>query len=193
MPVLVRVGRIASGGGRAEAPASREQARPAPTIGRIIARYFGPRVDSLATRSFGLRPSAPQNSFRAFPMRSNQRRIVSTSFTDSEIAEHTKVLEDRFWSHRRPPVHLRDQVREGQRFTDRAIELFIVRPVFNRPDQQLEEPIARIQHMPRLRCWRIFWKRADGNWHRYQPNFEVESLTEALRVIDEDANGCFFG
>ena len=103
------------------------------------------------------------------------------------------VIEDLFWSRRRPPVHLRDQVREGQRLTDRTIELFIVRPVFNRPEDQIEESIARIQHMPRLQVWRIFWKRADGNWHRYQPGFEVPSLAEALEVIDADANACFFG
>lgn len=115
------------------------------------------------------------------------------AFTDSEIAEHLKVIEDKFWSRRRPPVHLRDKVREGQRFTDRAIELFIVRPVFNHPGEDTEESIARIQHMPRLRVWRIFWKRADGNWHHYQPSFEVASLAEALQVVDEDANGCFFG
>jgi hypothetical protein len=115
------------------------------------------------------------------------------TFTDAEIAEHLKAIEDSFWSRRRPPVHLRDKVREGQRFTDRSIELFIVRPVFNRPDEHTEESIAKLQHMPRLGCWRIFWKRADGNWHRYQPCPEVTSLTEALRVIDEDANCCFFG
>jgi len=114
-------------------------------------------------------------------------------FTDNEIAEHMKVLEEVFWSRRRPPVHLRDKVREGQRCADRTIELFIVRPVFNCPDEHTEESIARIQHVPHLRVWRIFWKRADGNWHRYQPCFEVASLADALRVVNGDANGCFFG
>ncbi|MFY8216765.1 MAG: hypothetical protein ACOVMP_09230 [Chthoniobacterales bacterium] len=28
------------------------------------------------------------------------------------------------------------------------------------------ESITRIQHMPRYRVWRIFRKRADGNWQR---------------------------
>ena len=115
------------------------------------------------------------------------------AFTDSEIAAPLKVIEDSFWSRRRPPVHLRGQVREGQRLTGRSIELFIVRPVFNRPAEQLEEPIAKIQHLPRLRVWRLFWKRADGHWHRYQPHPETQSLTEALGVIDQDACGCFFG
>lgn len=115
------------------------------------------------------------------------------AFTDTELSEHTALIEELFWSHRRPPVHLRDKVREGQRFTDRTIDLFLVRPAFNRPGEQIEESIARVQHMPRLRIWRIFWKRADGHWHRYQPSPEVDSLGVALRLIDEDANGCFFG
>ena len=115
------------------------------------------------------------------------------NFTDIEINEHMKVIEESFWARRRPPLHLRDKVREGQRFTGRAIELFMVRPAYNRPQKQIEESIAKVQHMPRLQVWRIFWKRADGNWHRYQPSPEAQSLTEALHVIDQDANNCFFG
>jgi hypothetical protein len=115
------------------------------------------------------------------------------AFTDIEIAEHLKVIEDSFWSRRRPPLHLRDKVREGQRFTDRAIELFLVRPAFDNPGEQIESSIAKVSHMPRLYVWRIFWKRADGKWHRYQPCPEVRSLAEALHVIHEDANCCFFG
>ena len=84
------------------------------------------------------------------------------AFTDIEIAEHTITLEEHFWSHRRPPLHLRDKVREGQRFTDQSIELFMVRPALNRPSKFTEESIAKVQHMPRLRVWRIFWKRADN-------------------------------
>jgi hypothetical protein len=114
-------------------------------------------------------------------------------FTDAEIAEHMRVIEDILWARRRPPLHLRDKVREGQRFTERTLELFLVRPVFNRPGEHTEEPIAKLEHLSRLRVWRIFWKRADGNWHRYQPCPEAPSLAEALRVIDEDANACFFG
>lgn len=114
-------------------------------------------------------------------------------FTDLEIAEHMKVVEDLFWSHRRPPIHLRDKVREGQRFVGRTLELFIVRPVLSQPGEHTEESIARIRHMPRLRCWRLFWKRAGGHWQRYRLCAEVGSLADALRVIDEDADGCFFG
>jgi hypothetical protein len=115
------------------------------------------------------------------------------AFTELEIAQHMRVLEDSFWSRRRPPLHLRDKIREGQRITDHAIELFLVRPAFERPGEYTEESIAKIQHVRSRNVWRIFWKRADGKWHGYPPCPEVKSLTAALTVIDQDPNGCFFG
>jgi hypothetical protein len=118
---------------------------------------------------------------------------TAMAFTDDEIAQHLKLLEDAFWSRRRPPLQLRDKVREGQRFTDRSIELFIVRPAFKRLGEHVEESIAKIRHMPRLGVWRLFWKRADDRWHRYEPTPETDSLADALRVIDEDSHCCFFG
>ncbi len=115
------------------------------------------------------------------------------AFTHTEIAEHTTLIEKLFWSRRRPPLHLRDKVLEGQRFTGHAIELFFMRPAFRRPDEQIEESIAKIQYVRTRQVWRLSWKRADGKWHGYQPCLEVESLSEALRIIDKDANHCFFG
>jgi hypothetical protein len=50
------------------------------------------------------------------------------------------------------------------------------------PRHRREPPLhhrRRTHH--RLRVWRIFWKRADGNWHRYQPCPQADSLTERRR------------
>ena len=115
------------------------------------------------------------------------------TFTDLEKAEHLRVIEECFWSRRRPPLHLRDRVREGQRLTDQAVELFVVRPAFEQPGVEVEESIAKVQYVRSQDVWRLFWKRADGKWHGYQPRLEMNSLAEALRVIDEDACQCFFG
>ncbi len=115
------------------------------------------------------------------------------AFTEDETTEHLKVIEDKFWSRRRPPLHLRDRIREGQRMDGQAIELFFVRPVFERPGLFTEESIAKVQHMRSRDVRRLFWKRADGKWHAYPPCREVKSLTDALRVIDEDGHHCFFG
>jgi hypothetical protein len=53
--------------------------------------------------------------------------------------------------------------------------------------------IAKVQYVSSRDVWRIFWKRADGKWHGYQPIPQADSLAAALRVIDEDAHHCFFG
>jgi len=115
------------------------------------------------------------------------------AFTDIEIAGHTGLIEQLLWSVRRPPLHLRDQIREGQRFTGHAIEFFYVRPAFERPGEQVEESIAKVQFVRTRKVWRLYWKRADGKWHGYQPCLESPSLTAALGAVNEDAYSCFFG
>lgn len=115
------------------------------------------------------------------------------AFTDFEIAEHTALIEQLFWSRRRPPLRLRDKMREGQRFTGHAIEFFFVRPLFEQPGRTGEEPLAKVQFVRSRGVWRLYWKRADGKWHGYQPFPEAPSLADVLRVIDQDAQACFFG
>ena len=115
------------------------------------------------------------------------------AFTEFEVAAHAALIEKLFWSKRRPPLHIRDQMREGQRFTEQSIELFFVRPVFKDPTRFTEEKIAKLTYVRSSDRWRIFWQRADLKWHSYPPCPEVPSLAEALRVVHEDANSCFFG
>jgi len=86
-------------------------------------------------------------------------------FTESEIAEHTALIEELFWSRRRPPLHLRDKIREGQRLDGFNIELFFVRPSFFSPEQIIEEDISRIQWVSARKIWKLYWKRADLKWH----------------------------
>ena len=114
-------------------------------------------------------------------------------FTDDELTQHLRVLEECFWSRRRPPLHLRDKVREGQRIQDRTTELFFVRPAFERPGEWVEESIAKIQRMVHHGRVAHFLETSQWPLVHYPPCPEAPSLTEALRVIDEDANGCFFG
>jgi len=103
------------------------------------------------------------------------------AFTDLEIAEHGALIEQIFWSKRRPSREIRDQIREGQRFAGQNIEFFFVRPLFNQPDRTVEDSIAKVQFVRGRGSWRIFWKRADGKWHGHRPHPEAASLTEALQ------------
>ena len=115
------------------------------------------------------------------------------AFSDDEIVQHTALIEKLLWTHRRPPLHLRDKIREGQRIGGREIELFLVRPRYDDPKQQIEQSIAKARYVRTRNVWEVLWQRADLKWHRYKPNPEVKSLAAFLKIVDEDAHGCFWG
>ena len=115
------------------------------------------------------------------------------AFTEDEIATHAAVIERAFWSRRRPELSIRHLMREAQRFAGQSIELFYVRPVYSDHSKHVEEPIAKLTYVRTSGTWRIFWQRADLKWHRYTPHPEAGSLAEALSIVDQDANCCFFG
>src|SRR6056297_1120148 len=114
-------------------------------------------------------------------------------FTETETETILKQLEEDFWAHHRPPLDLRDKVREGQRIDGQSIELFLNRPAFRNPDEWIEEPIAKIRYVRSRNEWALYWQRADLKWHRYEPCPETKTLSAALATISEDAHACFFG
>ena len=114
-------------------------------------------------------------------------------FTEKEAARYLDLIEKLIWSKRRPPLHLRGKIREGQRIAGNTIELFVVRPFWRDHAQQIESSIAKTRYVKSRNVWQVFWKRADGKWHRYGPRPEVKSLASFLKLVDEDANGCFWG
>ena len=117
------------------------------------------------------------------------------AFSPAEIHNHLVTLETGFWAYRRPPLQLRHKIREGQRIAgpSQSIELFFERPAFQRPGEWVESSIAKMKYLRNRDVWKLYWKRADGRWHRYPHCPETETLCEALAVIEEDAYCCFFG
>lgn len=114
-------------------------------------------------------------------------------FTDAEIARYTGLIEKVIWSRRRPPLHLREKVREGQRIANYEIELFIVRPHWCDPSQTIKCSIAKTRFVKSRHVWRVFWKRQDMKWHRYDPRPEVQSLEQFLELVQADQYQCFWG
>lgn len=114
-------------------------------------------------------------------------------FTEHETTEILSHLEKEFWAHHRPPLHLREQVREGQRIENQSIELFLIRPAFQKKDEWTEDSIAKIRYIRSHNVWKIYWKRADTKWHPCQPNPQKQTLPAALAVISKVQHNCFFG
>ena len=114
-------------------------------------------------------------------------------FTDTEIARYAALTEELIWKKRRPPLHLREQVREGQRIEGNEIELFLVRPLFSDPTRHTEESIAKARYVKTRDRWQVYWKRADLKWHRYPPCPEVKTAEAFLKLVEEDLHHCFWG
>jgi len=114
------------------------------------------------------------------------------AFTDIEIAQHKRVL-NAWMEENRPPANIRSQLDLGYRITGQSVELFEIRPAFQRPSEQHEGAIAKATWNERRGVWNIYWQRADLKWHVYEPVKAVGTLQLFLNIVKEDKHACFFG
>ena len=114
------------------------------------------------------------------------------AFTELELKRYYKTLE-KYVETRRPPPHIRPKLDLAYRIYGQSVEIFEVRPAFAGPNPTIEEPVAKATYVRRAHEWRVYWQRADLNWHRYEPVPDVRSLDEFLALIEEDEHCCFYG
>lgn len=57
----------------------------------------------------------------------------------------------------------------------------------------LEHAVAKATYVKAEAVWRVYWKRRDLKWHRYDPLPEVASLEAFVQLVHEDAHACFWG
>lgn len=93
----------------------------------------------------------------------------------------------------RPPPHLRQQVDLAFRLSGQSVEIFEIRPRWDRPDEKQENPIAKATYVKTQDIWKIFWMRADLKWHRYDSMPTVDSVAKFLQLVENDEYSCFFG
>jgi len=103
-----------------------------------------------------------------------------------------KIMEE-YLERTRPPVHIRNELDIAYRIKNQSVELFEIRPAFQRPNEKIEHAIAKATYVKRAKEWKLYWMRADLKWHRYEPASEAEDLEEFLSVIEDDQYGCFYG
>jgi len=94
---------------------------------------------------------------------------------------------------RRPPPHVRPELDIGYRIDCQSIEIFELRPAYRSPEETIEHAIAKATYIKSRNVWKIYWMRADLQWHPYGPMAIVQTVEEFIAVIDQDQHGCFFG
>ena len=114
------------------------------------------------------------------------------AFSEFEMKRIDKEV-SAFVERRRPAAHIRPQLDLGYRVKDQSVEIFEIRPIWDNPAKKIEEPVAKAMYVKTQKIWKVYWQRADLKWHRYDPDPEVDSLQEFLRVVDQDEYACFFG
>jgi len=114
------------------------------------------------------------------------------AFSEFEVKLHERTVQA-FIDRRRPPPEIRDEVDLCFRIEGQSVVIFELRPVWRRPGETSERGIAKATYVKMRGAWKVYWMRADLRWHGYEPDAEVESLEEFLRLVDEDQYCAFFG
>ena len=100
---------------------------------------------------------------------------------------------EKFLEKHRPPAHIRHEVDFAYRIENQSVLLFEVRPSFRDPRSKTEIPIAKTTFVKNQKIWKVYWQRADLNWHAYEPTATVKHLEDFLALVAEDKHCCFFG
>lgn len=98
-----------------------------------------------------------------------------------------------FIEKRRPPLSARAALDLGFRISGQSVELFEIRPQWDKPEVRRERPFAKATYVRTQAVWKVYWMRADLKWHGYQPNAEVAQVEDFLAVVARDDYGCFWG
>ena len=79
------------------------------------------------------------------------------------------------------------------RVSGQDVVLYERRPHWNKKEEWLETPAAKLKFVRTAGEWRLFWMRADLKWHRYDPFPASKQLGDLVDEISRDPCACFFG
>ena len=100
---------------------------------------------------------------------------------------------ENFIARRRPPENIRQRLYISYKIDNQSIVVFEIRPQFNKPEEKMEYPIAKTTFVKAKNHWKVFWLRADLNWHSYTPKATVKTIEEFIKLVEEDKHCCFWG
>ena len=114
------------------------------------------------------------------------------AFSEFEKKKIQKII-GQYIEKNRPQAEIRDKVDLSYKLSGQSVELFEIRPLWNNPNEKIEEPIAKATYVKTQKLWKVYWQRADLKWHRYEPDPEVNTIEEFVSLVENDEYACFFG
>lgn len=58
---------------------------------------------------------------------------------------------------------------------------------------KIKSPVAKTKYVKSRCVWIVYWMRASGKWERYEPNPEINNISEFFEILEKDEYGCFWG
>lgn len=109
-----------------------------------------------------------------------------------QSAETIQELEN-FLEKRRPPEHIRHEVDLAYKIENQSVIIYSIRPHWQDKAKIVEEQIAKTTWVHTQKIWKVFWMRANLKWHDYEPQTQVNTIHEFLKIVLDDQYGCFWG
>ena len=114
------------------------------------------------------------------------------AFSEFELNKIQKTV-GRYIEKHRPPAEIRNELYLSFRISGQSVEIFEIRPLWNNPKEKIEEPVAKATYVKTQKLWKVYWQRADLEWHRYEPDPEVRTIEEFIGLVEKDDYACFLG
>lgn len=106
--------------------------------------------------------------------------------------EDIEVMEE--WLNRkRPSEEMRPKLDYTYLLERNTFILCEIRPNYRTGKDWRKLPFAKIHYLKSKKVYKIYWQRASGKWLAYDDPSETESLRSAIKTIDDDMYGCFYG
>lgn len=98
-----------------------------------------------------------------------------------------------FLDRKRPEEKIRHELDLGYKIENQDVFITEIRPRWNKPSIIDSYPIAKTTYVKKHNHWKVFWMRSNLKWYAFDPEPIVNSLSDFLKLVEEDKHYCFFG
>jgi len=116
------------------------------------------------------------------------------AFSKSEISQFTQTVE-RFLENHRPPRQMRGELDYRARINGQSVEIYKLCPGGDHdiPGEINKDGVAKATYVKSRGTWKLYALGDDLDWRRVNPQQEYPSLDAALKTVERDTEGCFYG
>ena len=114
------------------------------------------------------------------------------AFKEKQIEEIEQAAA-KYLYYNRPPLEIRDKLDLAYRIEEQSVYIVEIRPGWDKPEENIESPVAKTTFIKTNNQWKIYWMRGNLKWAHYEPTPYVKRISDFFDLVAEDKMCCFFG